>query len=139
MMRSAAYNRFGVLMGTSSRASSPRWLSLRGNSLLMITLISSQGDFCATAVWVFTDGHYVIFKLRETREASFVHDFLAYYQGTLISDFYAGYDAVPCRQQKCWAHLIRDLNSDLVSAPFDTEFERFVVEVRNLIIPIMET
>src|SRR6516162_2074357 len=49
MMRSAAYNRFGVLMGTSSRASSPRWLSLRGNSLLMITLISSQGDFCATA------------------------------------------------------------------------------------------
>jgi transposase len=89
-------------------------------------------------VWVFTDGHYVIFKLRETREASFVHDFLAYYQGTLISDFYAGYDAVPCRQQKCWAHLIRDLNSDLVSAPFDTEFERFVVEVRNLIIPIME-
>src|SRR6516225_2502383 len=49
MMRSAAYNRFGVLMGTSSRASSPRWLRLRGNSLLMITLISSQGDFCATA------------------------------------------------------------------------------------------
>src|SRR5262249_56134 len=48
-MRSAAYNRFGVLMGTSSRASRPRWLSLRGNSLPMITLISSQGDFCATA------------------------------------------------------------------------------------------
>src|SRR5262245_51837618 len=50
MMRSAAYNRFGVLMGTSSRASCPRWLSLRGDSLLMITLISSQGDFCATAL-----------------------------------------------------------------------------------------
>jgi Transposase IS66 family len=76
--------------------------------------------------------------LRETREASFVHDFLAQYQGTLISDFYAGYDAVPCRQQKCWVHLIRDLNSDLLSVPFDTEFERFVIEVRNLIIPIME-
>src|SRR4030095_2240174 len=50
MMRSAAYNRFGVLMGTSSRASCPRWLSLRGDSLPMITLISSQGDFCATAL-----------------------------------------------------------------------------------------
>src|SRR4029434_1503167 len=49
MMRSSAYNRFGVLMGTSSRASCPRWLSLRGDSLPMITLISSQGDFCATA------------------------------------------------------------------------------------------
>src|SRR5712692_5212608 len=49
MMRFSAYNRFGVLMGTSSRASGPRWLSLRGDSLPMITLISSQGDFCATA------------------------------------------------------------------------------------------
>src|SRR5207302_9399673 len=49
MIRSWAYNRFGVLMGTSSRASCPRWPSLRGNSWPMITLFSSQGDFCATA------------------------------------------------------------------------------------------
>ena len=69
-------------------------------------------------VWVFTDGNYVSFQLRKTREATFVHEFLAQYQGTLISDFYAGYDAVPCQQQKCWVHLIRDLNSDLLSAPF---------------------
>src|SRR5437762_11462821 len=48
-IRSWAYNRFGVLMGTSSRASCPRWPSLRGNSWPMITLFSSQGDFCATA------------------------------------------------------------------------------------------
>src|SRR5215467_4071305 len=53
MMRASAYNRFGVLMGTSSRASGPRWLSLRGDSLPMITLISSQGDFCATAPMIF--------------------------------------------------------------------------------------
>jgi len=90
-------------------------------------------------VWVFTDGNYVSFQLRKTREATFVHEFLAQYQGTLISDFYAGYDAVPCQQQKCWVHLIRDLNSDLLSTPFDSEFERFVIAVRNLIIPIMET
>src|SRR4030095_14779629 len=49
MMRSSTYNRFGVLMGTSARASSSRWLSLREGSLPMITLISLQGDFCATA------------------------------------------------------------------------------------------
>src|SRR6516164_6774088 len=49
MMRASAYNRFGVLMGTSSRASGSRWLSLRGDSLPMITLIPSQGDFCAIA------------------------------------------------------------------------------------------
>src|SRR5262245_19786491 len=49
MMRSSAYNRFGVLMGTSARASCPRWLNLRGDALPMRTLIASQGDFCATA------------------------------------------------------------------------------------------
>src|SRR5207249_9607711 len=58
MIRSWAYNRFGVLMGTSSRASCPRWPSLRGNSWPMITLFSSQGDFCATAFFAFIEGRW---------------------------------------------------------------------------------
>ncbi len=89
-------------------------------------------------VWVFTDGNYVIFKLTETREATIIHEFLADYNGTLISDFYSGYDSVQCKQQKCWSHLIRDLNNDLRANPFDLEYEAFILEVRNLIIPIME-
>jgi predicted RecB family nuclease len=89
-------------------------------------------------VWVLTDGKRVIFKLTETREATFVHEFLSSYKGVLISDFYPGYDSVPCRQQKCWVHLIRDLNNDLLEAPFDTELENLVLQIKNLIIPIME-
>ncbi len=89
-------------------------------------------------VWVLTNEEYVIFNLSETREATFVHEFLANYTGVLISDFYPGYDSVKCRQQKCWVHLIRDLNDDLLESPFDTEYENFVSEVRNLIVPIME-
>jgi hypothetical protein len=50
-----------------------------------------------------------------------------------------GYDAVKCKQQKCWVHLIRDLNEDLQAHPMDTEFEAFILAVRNLIVPIMET
>lgn len=90
-------------------------------------------------VWVFTDGEYVLFKLTKTREAGIVHEFLVDYTGVLISDFYPGYDSVSCRQQKCWVHLTRDLNNDLWEAPLDAEFETFVMEIRNLIIPIMET
>ena len=89
-------------------------------------------------VWVFTDGKYVVFKLRKTREATVVHEFLENYKGVLISDFYAGYDSVKCKQQKCWVHLIRDLNNDIWNTPFNTEFETFVLEVRNLMVPIME-
>jgi hypothetical protein len=89
-------------------------------------------------VWTFTNDKYVVFKLTKTREATIVQEFLANYKDILISDFYAGYDSIGCRQQKCWVHLIRDLNNDLWEASFDTEYEAFVCEVRSLIIPIME-
>jgi len=89
-------------------------------------------------VWVFTDGKYVFFQLTETREATFVYEWLSDYNGTLISDFYPGYDAVPCKQQKCWVHLIGDLNDDLRENPFDTELEQLIFAVSNLVIPIME-
>ena len=57
----------------------------------------------------------------------------------MISDFYPGYDSAKCKQQKCWVHLIRDVNDDLWKSPFDSEFEGFVLEVRNLIVPILQT
>ncbi|MCP5274255.1 MAG: TM0106 family RecB-like putative nuclease [Burkholderiales bacterium] len=53
-------------------------------------------------VWVVTDGVHVIFRLTENREAAIVHELLRGYKGVLCSDFYAGYDSVPCFQQKCW-------------------------------------
>jgi predicted RecB family nuclease len=88
-------------------------------------------------VWVFTDGRHVVFRMTETREADIVREVLAGYQGVLVSDFYPGYDAVPCRQQKCWVHLLRDLNEDLWKAPFDREFEGFALAVRDLLVPIL--
>ncbi len=88
-------------------------------------------------VWVFTDGTHVVFRMTETREATIVHEFLSGYQGILISDFYPGYDAVKCRQQKCLVHLIRDLNDDLWKSPFDSEFESFILEVKNLLVPVL--
>lgn len=89
-------------------------------------------------VWVFTDGNNVVFKLTPTRESDVVHQFLGDYSGVLVTDFYAGYDSAHCKQQKCWVHLIRDMNDDLWKSPFDCEFEGFVAQVRNLIFPILE-
>src|SRR5438094_463017 len=77
-------------------------------------------------VWTFTTDKYVIFQLSKTRESTIAHEFLKNYDGILISDFYSGYDAITCRQQKCWVHLIRDLNDDLWKYPFDSEYETFV-------------
>ncbi len=100
------------------------------------TRISIKGE--DHYVWVFTDGSHVVFRLTKTREASIVHEFLSKYNGIVISDFYGGYDSVKCRQQKCWSHLIGDLNDDLWKEPFNVEFESFVVEVSKLILPILQ-
>jgi predicted RecB family nuclease len=89
-------------------------------------------------VWVFTDGRHVMFRMTETREADIVRQLLAGYQGVLVSDFYPGYDGMPCRQQKCLVHLIRDINDDLWMAPFDKELEAFAVDVQSLLVPILE-
>jgi predicted RecB family nuclease len=100
------------------------------------TKISIQG--VDHYVWVFTDGKHVVFRMTETREADIVREVLAGYEGVLVSDFYPGYDAMPCRQQKCLVHLIRDINDDLWKAPFDRELEAFAVEVQALLVPILE-
>ena len=87
-------------------------------------------------VWVFTDGKRVVFKLTETRETAIVNKTLPSYQGVLVSDFYPGYDSLEYQQQKCWVHLIRDMNDDLYKFPYDAEYEEFILAVRDLIVPI---
>jgi len=87
-------------------------------------------------VWIFTNGKQVVFRETESREISMVVEFLKEFKGILISDFYPGYDSLKCKHQKCWVHLIRDLNDDLWENPYDIEYEKFMVELKNLIIPI---
>lgn len=101
------------------------------------TIINIQGE--NHYAWVFTDGKHVIFRKTETREASIAHEFLSNFTGVVISDFFPGYDSVKCRQQKCWSHLIRDINDDLWKEPFNEEFEFFVLKIRDLIAPIFQT
>ena len=89
-------------------------------------------------VFVLTDGRHVVFRLSPTRETTLVQEILQGYSGVLVSDFYGGYDGMKCKQQKCWGHLLRDLNEDLWKNPFLEEYERFVATVRDLMLPIFQ-
>lgn len=101
------------------------------------TLINIQG--INQYVWVITDGENVVFRLTPTRDSTIAHQILKGYEGVLVSDFFAGYDSVDCRQQKCWVHLIRDINEDIRKSPFETEFEMFASRLRDLLSPIFAT
>jgi hypothetical protein len=100
------------------------------------TKINIQGTY--NYVWVLTNGMHVVFRLTETRETTLIQEMLSGYKGVLVSDFYGGYDAMACRQQKCLSHLIRDMNDDLWKNPFNPEIESFVASVRDVLLPIFD-
>jgi len=90
-------------------------------------------------VWVFANLDTVYFTYRESREAQFVGELLREFSGILISDFFTGYDSIDCPQQKCLIHLLRDMNDDLLSNPFDDEYKNLMQQFANVLRSIVET
>ena len=70
-------------------------------------------------VWVLTTFREVAYFYSETREGTLVQRALDGFKGVLVSDFYTAYDSIPCAQQKCLLHLMRDLNDAVLDNPYD--------------------
>jgi len=90
-------------------------------------------------VWVFANMEEVAYVYSETREGDLLQTMLKDFRGVLISDFYAAYDGIPCPQQKCLIHLIRDLNDDLLKYPYNEELRRLTQAFVALLKPMVET
>jgi predicted RecB family nuclease len=88
-------------------------------------------------VWIFANFTSVAYVYSASREASILDDVLAGFKGVLVSDFYGGYDGVPCEQQKCLIHLMRDINEDVRKHPFNEEVafiaKRFAAVLREIV------
>jgi hypothetical protein len=90
-------------------------------------------------VWVFSNLTTVAYVYAESREAAILEHVLAGFSGVLVSDFYAAYDSIPCAQQKCLIHLMRDINEDLHKNPFDNELKEIARRFGALLREIVET
>jgi predicted RecB family nuclease len=90
-------------------------------------------------MWVFTNLASVAYVYSASREGTVLDDTLSGFQGVLVSDFYAAYDSVPCKQQKCLIHLMRDINEDLLKNPFNAELKDIAQRFGNLLRRIVET
>jgi hypothetical protein len=90
-------------------------------------------------VWVLANMEEVAYIYSETREGDTIHNLLKDFTGVLVSDFYAAYDGIPCPQQKCLIHLIRDLNDEVLKYPFDEELKGLVKGFADLVRPMVET
>jgi hypothetical protein len=90
-------------------------------------------------VWIFANLTTVAYVYSSSREASILDEVLAGFQGVLVSDFYGGYDAVPCQQQKCLIHLMRDINEDVLKHPFNDELTFIATRFGGLLREIVGT
>jgi hypothetical protein len=90
-------------------------------------------------VWVVTTMDKVHFFYRPSREASFLTEMFGAFSGILVSDFFTGYDSMPCPQQKCLVHLVRELDDDLIHNPFNDQFKVLAQGFGSLLRPIIET
>lgn len=90
-------------------------------------------------VWVFATPHTVFYHLTLTRESAYLQEWLKDYKGVIVTDFFAGYDSLQIKHQKCLIHLIRDLNDDLFNNPFDEKYKQLVVAFGNLLKKIVIT
>ncbi|MDN5201271.1 TM0106 family RecB-like putative nuclease [Fulvivirgaceae bacterium BMA10] len=93
-------------------------------------------------VWVFTNMKSVIYMFRSDRTTDFLKLLLSGFEGVLISDFYKGYDSLPCKHQKCLVHLLRDINDllfkeqqngelILIANQFSSIMKKIVITIDN--------
>jgi hypothetical protein len=133
--------RMQVRLAEVYRVTVDRMLNLLRSGMLihgdetMVTLKHSIVGY----VWAFTSTVSVVYLYHPTREGTFLKETLGDFAGVLVSDFYAAYDAVTCHQQKCHLHLIRDINDDLLSHPFDEELKELARRYTLTLQPMVET
>jgi predicted RecB family nuclease len=90
-------------------------------------------------VWIFANLTSVAYVYSASRDSATASQVLAGFSGVLVSDFYGGYDSMPCRQQKCLIHLMRDINEDLLKHPFNDEVAFVATRFGSLLRDIIST
>jgi hypothetical protein len=89
-------------------------------------------------IWAFSGVEEVVYRFTETRSSTILEEILDGFEGVIVSDFYGGYDSTPCQQQKCLVHLIRDINNDLLKAPFNEELKAIAGQFTELLNAVVD-
>ena len=90
-------------------------------------------------VWVMTSMDKVCYFYKPSREGSFLQELLGSFSGVLVSDFYTAYDSLPCEQQKCLVHIVRDIDDDVLRNPLDAELKVMALQFGTLLRTVIET
>ena len=113
---------------------------IRGSPVVHADETGWREDGVNGYVWTFstpTERHFV----RRGRGKKVVDEVLGespgqagrrLFEGVLVSDFYAAYNHYPGLKQRCWVHLLRDINELKALYPEDTGLVQWAGAVRQL-------
>jgi predicted RecB family nuclease len=90
-------------------------------------------------IWVLANPRNVVYVYQLNRDGDWLKELLSGFTGVLVSDFFSAYDSIPCEQQKCLVHLIRDMNHDLLCSPYDQDYKSLVSQFGVLLRGIIDT
>jgi predicted RecB family nuclease len=90
-------------------------------------------------VWVVASLDRCYYFWKPNREGEFLQEMLRPFSGVLISDFYSPYDSLPCPQQKCLVHFLRDIDNDLLKNPVDYELKTITNGFGKLLKDVVQT
>lgn len=90
-------------------------------------------------IWVLTNLETVVFMYRSDRTCTFLDKIVENFNGVLISDFFKGYEALNCKQQKCLIHLLRDVNDILFKEQQNDELKIIANRFSSLLRKIVST
>jgi predicted RecB family nuclease len=90
-------------------------------------------------IWVFASEFATVYIFRRSREGDFLRKMLKDFKGVMVTDFYSAYEGLPCLQQRCLIHLMRDMNRAILDNPFDQELQSITASFGALLRSIVVT
>ena len=118
-------------MGTDTYAQLQQ--DIRGSPVVHADETGWRQDGIPGYVWTLSTPRSCIFHRDDHRTGSVIDELLSEeFGGILVSDFYAAYDHLPGRKQRCWAHLWRDIDALETEYPQDQELAAWVAGVRTI-------
>jgi len=72
-------------------------------------------------MWVLTTKSITLYHINQSRGHEAIEEEIEEFQGVIIADFWSAYNKLDKDQQKCWAHLIRELKEILYEKNHEKE------------------
>lgn len=106
---------------------------IRGSPVVHADETGWRQDGTPGFIWTLSTQRSCLFHRDASRAGAVIDDLLGEdFGGILVTDFYAAYDHLPGRKQRCWAHLWRDIDALETEYPEDTALAAWVAGVRAI-------